>query len=119
VALQSAVGDIHDQIPRRKASAGRIGGDGRRRNLPPGPRRSGLGAKELGPVLIAPEVTGAPSSGGRWAIYSVRAAVLVGGDAAEELLAGDDPVLLGQGDEAGGVGDVEEASGGDGAHSSR
>jgi hypothetical protein len=33
---------------------------------------------------------------------------LVGGDTSEQFLAGDDPVLLGQGDEAGGVGSAFE-----------
>ena len=116
VALQGAVSDVHDEVDGRKRPAGRVGRDGGGSDLAPGSGRPRPGADELRALLVAPELAHAPRPGGRRAIQGVRCSVLVRGQSAEWFLAGDDPVLLRQGHEAGGVADVEKAAGGDGAH---
>ena len=61
-------------------------------------------------------VADVPRPGVRRAAQGVRGAVLVGRHAAKQSFRGDDPVLLGERNEAGGVGGLEQASRGDGAH---
>jgi hypothetical protein len=91
-----------------------VGVGARPYRLPSGPRRAANRADELGPVLFPPEIAHAPRPGGRWAVLGARAGVPVGGNAAEQFLRGDDPVLLGNGEEAGCVGHLGEAAAGDG-----
>lgn len=64
VPLQAGVCDVQYLVSGWKRPGGRVGGDSRGCILTPGPRRAGRGANELRPVLIAPEVAGAPRSGG-------------------------------------------------------
>jgi hypothetical protein len=82
----SAVRHIQDEVPGRERSAGRIGGDGGRSGLAPGPRRPGNRADELSAVLTAPETAFVPLAGRRRSRDAVRRSVVVSGDTAEEFL---------------------------------